>query len=179
MNDLLQKLDVWLKPVNDVVFSNLQASQLVRYVAIAMLVLGVLGLCGGLGLITAGGLGAITGAVGGGVLNEAAQEAGVNQQEAEEALRQLGQVSGTVIFWGFLTVISAPLLVIAAVGLFQRQSWGRMAAVIALAVNAVVSLLGIFMGGGLIGNVISFLLYGYLAYLFYHHSAMKQEFGAS
>lgn len=34
MNDLLQKLDIWLKPINDGVFANLQAKQLVRYVAV-------------------------------------------------------------------------------------------------------------------------------------------------
>lgn len=169
MNDLLQKLDIWLKPINEGVFANLQAKQLVRYVAILMLVGGVLSLCGGFGLITAGGLAALGGTVGG----EIAQQT----QEGRESVQALSQVSGGAILYGILTLVTAPLLIIGAVGVFQRMSWGRMAAVLALVINAVINLLGIFMGGGIFFNVVSTLLYAYLAYLFYHHSAIKQEFG--
>jgi len=52
-----------------------------------------------------------------------------------------------------------------------------MAAVLALVINAVINLLGVFTGGGAFFNIVSMLLYGYLAYLFYHRSEVKQEFG--
>jgi hypothetical protein len=178
MNDLLQKLDVWLKPVNEAVFANVQPRQIVRYVGILMLVGGILSLCVGISLITAGGLAAFGGALGTPFIQEAPGVTQEEVQQAQQALRELNQISGLVMFWGVLSIVSGPLLVIAAVGLFQRMSWGRMAAVIALAVNAVVSLLGVVTGGGnVIFGIIWTLLYAYLAYLFYHHNTMKQEFG--
>jgi hypothetical protein len=146
MDDFLKQLDVWLKPVNEAVFSRIQPAQLIRYLAILMLVGGVLSVLGGLNLLS-----------------------------ASAALAALGL--GSYTFWAILSLISGALLIVGGYGLFQRQPWGRMAAVWAAVAAVVINLLGIFLGGGIVLTIIFILLYGYIAYLFYHHSAIKQELG--
>lgn len=173
MNDLLKSLDNLLKPVNEAM-RNLPAGQLVRYVAVYMLIAGIFSICGGIGLITAGALSGFGGALGAAALNEA----GANSAEAAQAMSSLAAVSGLAVIWGILSIIAAPLLLIAAVGLFQRKSWARMAAVVAFLVNAGSSLIGLLSGNGGILGIVWILIGLYLAYYFYTDPGIKQELSA-
>ena len=73
-----------LKPINDSV-RNIAPAQLIRYVAIYMLISGIINLCGSVALITAGALGGAATAIGG--------VAGTNT-ETQQAVAALGAVSG-------------------------------------------------------------------------------------
>lgn len=171
----MDRLNEILKPVNEAMRSTPPA-QLVRYVAIYMLIAGVFSLCGGIGLITAGALGGLGGALGSAALDAAgADSATVN--EVNQAASQLAAVSGFAAIWGILSIIAAPILLVAAFGLFQRAKWARMAAVIAFAVNAIASLLGILVGGSSIFSIIWVLVSAYLAYFFYTDAGIRREFG--
>ena len=167
MNDLLKQLDTLLKPVNEAA-RNIAPAQLIRYVGIYMLISGILNLCGSVALITAGALGgaatAITGA------------AGAGTTEGQQAVAALGAVSGVALISGILYFIVAPALIIVAIGLFRRMGWSRMGAVIALAAGAVLSILGLVGGGGIL-NLLWVLGGLYLAYFFYTDAGIKREFG--
>ncbi len=168
MNDFLKQLDPILKPINDAM-RNIAPAQLIRYVAIYMLISGILNLCGSIGLITAGALGgaasAITGASGAGVTSE-----------GQQAIAALGAVSGLALVSGILYFVVAPALILVGVGLFRRAGWSRMGAVIALAAGAILSLIGLVGGGGIL-NLLWILVGLYLAYFFYTDAGIKREFG--
>ena len=166
MNDLIKQLDNLLKPINDSV-RNIAPAQLIRYVAIYMLISGIINLCGSVALITAGALGGAATAIGG--------VAGTNT-ETQQAVAALGAVSGLAILSGVLYLIAAPALIIVAIGLFRRVGWSRMGAVFVLIISAVVSILGLLGGGGIL-NLLWILAGLYLAYFFYTDSGIKSQFG--
>ncbi len=165
MNDLLKQLDTLLKPVNDAV-KGIAPAQLIRYVAIYMLISGVLNLCGSIALITAGALGGAATVISG----------AAGTTEGQQAVAALGAVSGLAIISGVLYLIAAPALVVVALGLFRRMGWSRMGAVIVLAASAIISLVGLVGGGGIL-NLLWILGGLYLAYFFYTDSGIKHEFG--
>ena len=168
MNDLLKQLDTLLKPVNDAM-KNLPAAQLIRYVAIYMLISGVVNLCGSIGLLTAGVLS--------GVATAASGAAGVAATaEGQQAINALGAASGLAVVSGILYLIAAPALIVVGIGLFRRMGWSRMGAVVVLVVSAIVSLLGLFGGSGIL-QLIWILAGLYLAYFFYTDGGIKREFG--
>lgn len=168
VNDFLKQLDPILKPINDAM-RNIAPAQLIRYVAIYMLISGILNLCGSVGLITAGALGgaasAITGASGAGVT-----------AEGQEAIAALGAVSGLALVSGLLYLIAAPAMILVGVGLFRRMGWSRMGAVVVLAAGAILSLIGLVGGAGIL-NVLWILAGLYLAYFLYTDIGVKREFG--
>ncbi|MCC6615587.1 MAG: hypothetical protein IT320_19090 [Anaerolineae bacterium] len=177
MNDLIQRLDELLAPINERMAS-FDRQQLIRYVAIYMLVAGIFSFCGGIALFTAGVLGGIGGAVGSVALQSAGEVTSEQQQQLDEAARALSEVgaySGLAVIWAIMSLVAAPLLILAAIGLFQRKSWGRNAAVIAFLVNAISSLIGLVTGGGIF-NIIWVLISAYLAYYFYSNEPLKAEF---
>lgn len=177
MNDFLERLDELLKPVNERM-RTFDRAQLVRYVAIYMLVAGIFSVCGGIALFAGGALAGFGSIFGSAALQSAAENSGANQQDLNEAARALseaGAFSGIAIIWGILSLIAAPLLILAAIGLFQRLAWGRNAAVIAFLVNAFTSLIGLLTGGGIF-NLVWVLVSAYLAYFFYRDPDLKAEF---
>jgi hypothetical protein len=177
MEGLLSTLDNLFRPINEMMRSTDRA-QVIRLVAIYLLVAGIFSLCGGLALVGVGGLAGIGGIVGGVGLQLSNVE-GVSQedlQQANEALSQLGSISGFVVILGILSLIAAPLLIVAAAGLFQRAKWARNLAVIAFLVNALSSLLSLFTGGGIL-NIIWVVVSAYLAYFFYRDEGLKAQFG--
>jgi hypothetical protein len=178
MDNLLAQLDQLLRPVNEAV-RRIDPSKLVQYIAIYTLVAGIFSICGGIALFSAGALAGIGGIVGGvGLEASGAVDAATQRElaEANRALSELGAVSGFAIFWGILSLIAAPFLIIAAIGLFQRKNWGRMTAVLAFAVNAIVSLLGIISGGSGFLSIIWVLLSAYLAYFLYRDEGVRAQF---
>ncbi len=168
MNDLMKQLDTLLKPVNDAM-RNVAPAQLIRYVAIYMLISGIINLCGSVALITAGALGgaatALTGVSG-----------ATATTEGQQAVAALGAVSGLAVLSGVLYLIAAPALIIVALGLFRRMGWSRMGAVLVLVISAVVSIIGLVGGGGIL-NLLWILAGLYVAYFFYSDSGIKREFG--
>jgi hypothetical protein len=171
MENLLAQLDTLLKPINDAM-KNLNRAKLIRNVAIYLLIAGIFSACGAI-LLFVGGAAA---AVGGAISNSATSDLGRNSAEMQAALRGLGVASGIAIFYGVLSLISAPLLIVGAVGLFQRHNWGRMVAVLAFLVNAAISLLGLITGTGGFFSLIWVLGGAYLAYFFYRDEGIKAEF---
>lgn len=145
--------------------NNVNRAQLIRYVAIYMLVAGIIGICGGIALASVGVLGGVSGAV--------VSTSGTT--EAAQAGTALAAASGLAIVYGILSIISGPILIIVALGLFRRMSWARMGVVIACAFNVVSSLIGIVAGNG-IGQIIWVIVSGFLAYFFYTDPGIKQEF---
>jgi hypothetical protein len=177
MNDLIQRLDAILKPINEAV-QGINRAQMVRYVAIYMLIAGVFSLCGGAALMGVGALGGLGGAVGAIGIDAASETGGVTQEdvsEANQALSGLAGASAFAIVMGLLSIVAAPLLLVGALGLFQRKHWGRTLAMLAFAVNAIASLLGMFTGGALL-NLVWVLVSAYLVYFFYRDEALKREF---
>jgi len=177
MNDLIQRLDELFKPINERM-AGFDKAQLIRYVAIYMLVAGIFSFCGGIALFTAGVLGGIGGAVGSVALQSAGEVNAETQQQLDEAARALSEVgaySGVAVIWAILSLVAAPLLILAAIGLFQRKTWGRNAAVIAFIVNAITSLIGLLTGGGIF-NIVWILISAYLAYYFYSNAELQAEF---
>lgn len=171
MENLLAQLDTLLKPINDAM-KRFDRAKLIRNVAIYLLISGVFSACGAILLFTGGALAAF----GGAVSNSATSDLGRNSAEMQAAMRGLGIASGIAIFYGILSLISAPLLIAGAVGLFQRLNWGRMVAVLAFLVNAVISLLGLITGTGGFLSIIWILVGAYFAYFFYRDEGIKAEF---
>lgn len=113
MNDLRQKLHIWLKEVNDELFNNGKPTQLIRHLAIIMLITGVLSILSALSQF-----------------NAASELAG---------LGDFGLGMGAILmFWAILRLISGLLVTIAGYGLFQRKRWGRMTAVWSLGIGAII-----------------------------------------
>ena len=166
MNDLIKQLDTLLKPVNDSM-RNIAPAQLIRYAAIYMLISGIINLCGSVALITAGALGGAATALGG--------FAGTST-EGQQAVAALGAVSGLAILSGVLYLIAAPALIIVAIGLFRRMGWSRMGAVVVMLAGAILSLVGLIGGSGIL-SIIWILVDLYLAYFFYSDPGIKREFG--
>lgn len=144
-------------------------AQLIRYVAIYMLVAGVLTLCGGLALTVAGGLGGLFGA---GTLGALSSAAGVEGQAAATALVA---ASGLALVYGILSIITGPLMVVVGLGLMRRMPWARMGTVVVAGLSVVSSLIGLLTGGGIF-NLVWVVISGFVAYLFYTDPGIKSEF---
>ena len=167
MNDLMKQLDTLLKPINDSV-KNIAPAQLIRYVAIYALVAGIANLCVSVTAILGGAFLGGLAAVG-----SAAAPVG---SEGQQALAAAGGASGLLVITGILYLIVAPALIVVALGLFRRAGWSRMGAALVLALSAIVSLLQLLGGGGIL-NIVWLLGGLYLAYFFYSDSGIKREFG--
>jgi hypothetical protein len=166
MNDLIKQLDNLLKPINDSV-RNIAPAQFVRYVAIYMLISGIINLCGSVALLTAGALGGAATALG--------SVAGTTA-EGQQAVAALGAVSGLAFISGILYLIAAPAMIIVAIGLFRRMGWSRMGAVFVLVASAILSIIGLVGGGGIL-NLLWVLAGLYVAYFLYSDPGIKREFG--
>lgn len=171
MNDLIKQLDTLLKPINDSV-KNIPAAQLIRYFAIYSLIAGIVNLCGSVLLLVGGavvGLGAAAGAA-------SIAASGAAGSEGTAAVAAAGGVGGLLLITGILYLIVGPALIVVALGLFRRMGWARSGAVFAMLASAVLSLLSLLSGGGILNLV--WLLGGlYLAYFFYSDGGIKKEFG--
>ena len=162
----MKQLDTLLKPVNDAL-KGMPPAQLIRYVAIYALISGILNLCGSVLLLIGG---AVVG------LGAAATAGVTTTANGASAVAAAGGVSGLLLITGVLYLIVGPALIIVALGLFRRMSWSRMGAIFAMGVSAIISLLQLLSGGGIL-NIIWLLGGLYLAYFFYTDAGIKREFG--
>ena len=166
MDNLIKQLDTLLKPVNDAL-KGMPPAQLIRYVAIYALISGILNLCGSVFLLIGG---AVVG------LGAAATAGVATTANGATAVAAAGGVSGLLLITGILYLIVGPALIIVALGLFRRMGWSRMGAVFAMGVSAIISLLQLISGGGIL-NIVWLLGGLYLAYFFYTDAGIKREFG--
>lgn len=153
------------------ILDSIGRSNVVRYTAIYFLIGGILGICGGCSLVGLGGLGGIMGVFSGGMFSQMGAP-----NEAQAASGALVGVSVGATLYGVLSLISAPLLIVVAWGLFNRKPWAHMGAVIAGGVNVVSSILGVFFGGNPI-SLIFIVISGFLVYVFYADPGIRAEFG--
>ena len=146
----MNQLNEWL--------SGVDRSSIIRWTAIYLVVYAVVNACGGLVLGLVGGL-----AAGASVI--------VSQSSGTDAAT-VATVGGLSIFLAILYLISVPIFAVAAFGLFRRKTWARMAAVIALGVSVLLSVVNL--GNG-IGGIIWILISALGIYLFWSDEGIKQE----
>ncbi len=151
--------------------SGVDRAQIIKVTAIYLLIYGILNSClgilaaiGGAVLGAAGGLTAVTGTAAG----LSTLQDGTNVAAASVAAAGGGVL---LIVLGVLYLISVPVLLVAAYGLFKRTSWSRMGAVVALAYTIVLSILSL--GNGGIGSIIWIVISGVAVYLFYSDPEIK------
>jgi hypothetical protein len=111
--------------------------QIVRGTAIYMLVYSLLNICGGVLFGVVGAMTAGIGAIGAATSNEFGS---AGSQELAQASSAAVLGGGLLVVLGIISVISFPFLLAAAIGLFQKKSWARMATVIALGLSILLSL---------------------------------------
>jgi len=154
--------------INDLL-KNVDRASIVRGTAIYMLVYSLLNICGGVLFGIIGAMSAGIGVLGAAASTEAGSQA---SQELAQASSALAVNGGLLVLLGIASVISFPFLLAAAVGLFQRKSWARMATVIALGFSVVLSLLMIG-SSGFLSSLFWILLSGFGAYFFMTDEGIK------
>jgi hypothetical protein len=143
-------------------------STIIQIVAIYLVVAAIFNLCGGALAITGGTFAGLAGV---------ASVAGVPFDESGElagAAAGLGALGGLLIVLGIIGLILAPVMLVGAVGLFQRRRWSRMLTVVIAGISAVTSLLALLFGAG-IGQVIWLALGAFVAYFFYTDAEIQRE----
>ncbi len=145
-------------------------AQIVKAAAVLMAIIGVLSLCGGVLLFTGGALGGLGIGLGSAVV----QQSGQADAEFQQAVAVGAAASGFALVLGVGTIILAPIMLVAAYGLWQRKSWARMLTVAAAGISAVISLLTILIGGGFFNNLVPLLIDGFVAYFFYTDPEIQQ-----
>jgi hypothetical protein len=149
---------------------NMDRAQIIRLAAWYFLVAGIFSLCGGLILFGVGGLAGIGGIIGAGT-------AGLDESgELAAASAGLAGVGFLAAIFGIISIITAPVMIVTAVGLFQKKPWARMGVVIAGALNVIASIYFLFTGSG-ISQLIWIAVSGFIVYFFYTDPGIKQELG--
>jgi hypothetical protein len=134
---------------------------IVKVVAIWLVISGVLGLCFALPLLGVGALGGL-----GGLGAAAVGDAG--------AAAVVATASGVLLILGIVSLVVGPASLVVAWGLYNRRQWSRMGVVVLMGISAIVNLLFILTGNGLINNLIPLLIDGFVAYFFYTDSGIQQ-----
>jgi hypothetical protein len=149
---------------------NVNRASLIRAVALYLVLYALLNACIGTLAVVGGGLASIFGATTGVMMENGAStlDSGLDTS-ASAALTVLG---GAVALYGVLSLISIPVLVIAAYGLYRHTSWARIAAIVALVYTIVLSVLTV--SGGLV-NVLWIVISGFVLYLFLTDQGIKDE----
>jgi len=142
--------------------------RIVRWIAIWFLIAGVLGFCGGVGLVFVGGLGGLVGA------SSIAVGTQAGGTEAAQAGAALAAASGLALVYGIVLLVLAPFRLVVAWGLYGKKRWARMGVVIVAAIGVLDSLLGLFTGGGILNVIIPLIIDGFLLYLFYTDPGIQQ-----
>ena len=150
------------------ILPNVSRSSIIQGVAIYLLVAAFFGLCGGVLALTGGAFAGLGGLAG--LANSSFDETG----ELAAASAELTAVSGLLVVTGIVSIIMAPVQLVAAIGLFRRNSWARMLTVIIAGASAVLSALS-FLSGGDITQIVWLALGAFVAYFFYTDYEIKRE----
>lgn len=151
----------------------LDRAQLIRYVSIYMLVVGIVAFCGGALAFIGGAFAGVGGALGAVALSESQS---VDAQEAAQAAGAVVAASGFLLVYGVLNVISGPAMIAVGLGLRARAPWSRMGVVIVVGLHVLVSLIGLFLGGGGILSLVWLVGDAFIVYMFYTDAGVKAEF---
>ena len=145
---------------------------IVKVVAIWLVISGILGLCFALPLLGVGVLGGFAG-LGSATVGQSGG-AGAQSGELAAAGAALAAASGFALILGIVSLVLAPASLVVAWALFNRRQWARMGVVVLMGISAVINLLFILTGGGLIGNLIPLIIDAFVAYLFYTDTEIQQ-----
>jgi hypothetical protein len=153
------------------ILAGVDRNQIIKVTAIYLLIYGILNSClgslAGIGGAVLGAAGTFTAATG--------TAAGITtlQDGTTVSGASAAAVGGGILLvvLGVLYLISVPVLLVAAYGLFKRTSWSRMGAVVALAYTIVLSILGLTNGG--FSGIIWIIISGFAVYLFYSDPEIK------
>jgi len=151
------------------ILRGIDRSGLVKGVAVYLVIYAILNVCGGLALTITG----VLGVGGAAVLQQSGVTALEGGSEAAAAATAAATFGGLAVVWGILALISVPLFLIVAYGLFQRKTWARMGAVVALGATILLSLLNFGSGG--IGNLLWIVVSGFVLYMFLTDEGIRQE----
>lgn len=153
------------------ILSSIDRQSLIKAVAIGLIIYAVLNVCIGIVAMIGGGILGTFGASTATML----QETGVDSLDAEAraAVAQAATMGGFVFVLGILYIISVPIFAGVSWGLFQRKSWARMGAVIALGIVILFSILSFdgFM------DLLWLVVAGFVLYIFLTDAEIKAEFG--
>lgn len=150
------------------ILPNVSRSTIVQAAAIYLLIAAFFNLCGGILGLMGGAFAGFAGAVSVGT----APLDGTG--ELAQAGAELAAAGGMLLFIGIVGIIMAPVMLAAAVGLFQRRRWARMLTVAIAAVSAVVSLLSLLFGFSLF-DILWIALGAFVAYFFYTDPGIQME----
>lgn len=156
------------------ILRGMDRSGLVKAVAVYLVIYAVLNVCAGLALTVAGGMAGIMGASSAAMLSQSGVSTLEGGNEAIAAATAATAFGGLAVVWGILALISVPLFLVVAFGLFQRKSWARTGAIIALGASILLSVLGFGNGGGL-GNVLWIVVSGFVLYMFLTDEGIRLE----
>jgi hypothetical protein len=145
--------------------------QLIRYVMIYMLVVGVISLCGGVLLFLGGALAGLGGAASAVALSQS----GASGTEAAQATGALVAASGLLLIYGLLSIVTGPAMIVVGLGLRSRARWSRMGAVIIGGLSVLSSLIGLFTSGGIL-SLVWIIADALVIYVFYTDAGIKAEF---
>lgn len=155
------------------ILRGIDRSGLVKAVAIYLLIYGVLNVCAGLALTFAGGMAGILGASTAAIMEQTGASTIEGADEAIAALSTAGVFGGLAVVWGLLALVSVPLFLVVAYGLFQRKAWARMGAVVALGATILLSIVSFGSGG--LGNLLWIVVSGFVLYLFLTDEGVRLE----
>ena len=155
------------------ILRGIDRSGLVKAVAVYLVIYGILNVCAGLALTFAGGMAGIFGASSAAVLQQSGVGTVEGGGEAVAAATAAAAFGGFALIWGILALVSVPLFLVVAYGLFQRKAWARMGAVIALGATIVLSLLSFGSGG--LGNLLWIVVSGFVLYMFLTDEGIRLE----
>lgn len=77
---------------------------------------------------------------------------------------------------GVLNIILGPAMIVVGLGLRSRAAWSRMGVVVVAGISAVVSLVSLLTGSGVL-NLIWLIVGAFVVYVFYTDPGIKAEFG--
>lgn len=150
---------------------NMDRAQFVKVVAILLIILGVLQLFAGAASLLGGGLlGATAGAI--------AATGTATTPEGQVATVAAGGLGGLLVIYGALMLFVGILSLLAAIALFRRFSWARMATFVVMILGFAGQLLGLATTGFSPLTILYAVLYAIGAYIFFSDEPLKALFRA-
>ncbi|MBL8147650.1 MAG: hypothetical protein JNL34_14830 [Anaerolineae bacterium] len=148
---------------------NMDRAQFVKIIAILLIILGVLQLFAGAAALLGGGLlGATAGAV--------AVSGVATTSEGAAATAAAGATGGLLVIYGAVLLFVGILSLIAAIALFRRFAWARMATFVVMILGFAGQLLGLLTGGFSLLTVLYAVIYIVGAYIFFSDEPLKNLF---
>lgn len=154
------------------ILGNMDRAQFVKIVAVLLIILGVLQLFAGAAALLGGGLlGATAGAV--------AVSGAATTNEGATATAMAGATGGLLVIYGAVLLFVGILSLIAAIALFRRFQWARMASFVVMILGFAGQILGLLTGGFSLTTILYAVIYALGAYIFFSDEPLKELFKQS